>query len=601
MKKSGLFIFLLCAFVLIDQSAMAYCAVFRDDDPVNSSGEPTEHSNFRTAALQINNSNDSKNDCDVPSNHADLNAGFDDVIWFGTEFVVANDDEAISKITLSDANLTLTPYSNVKIGNSSMSMLRDEQGEFPNSSYSKSDYEEFYTTVKPKISLPETDSMIINGRAANLKCPGIENGDGELKGYIYLSDVVVLAAAGELMNEGCWRNAGHAFLCDGTLKNEGEDLSEYSDPHGKDYTKWCDSDTVTEQDGGLTLPWANAECAERETRWRDGDGDGFGDPDEDVSVCVKWVDKDTGEEIDSPFLRFSFQRLGLSIFSGFVSNVDNNLDCDDGAVEINPDAIELCDGIDNNCSGDEDELYTDLGTSCSDGVGACLAVGTWQCSGDGASVECDATAGSATTETCNDLDDDCDGSSDEDDVCAAPTSETLCSDIDSDGVPVDNDGDGAANCDDTDCSSTIACDPGEPTDDCSLDDDGATNCYDPNCWSNLDCVLVVPIDQDGDGVSIENGDCNDEPTDDSAKLILPSADEICDSVDNNCNDEIDESDVCVNPNESDDSGSNGSCACYLGNQKPNEFQKVFSAMLALGIYCALILMRVAKRATAARE
>ena len=35
--------------------------------------------------------------------------------------------------------------------------------------------------------------------------------------------------------------------------------------------------------------------------------------------------------------------------------VDNDEDCDDGAADINPDATEWCDGVDNDCDGDTDE------------------------------------------------------------------------------------------------------------------------------------------------------------------------------------------------------------------------------------------------------
>lgn len=58
----------------------------------------------------------------------------------------------------------------------------------------------------------------------------------------------------------------------------------------------------------------------------DFDADGYGDPAEVVVAC-------------EPPTRY----------------VDNALDCDDTDDAINPDAAEMCDGVDNDCDGDTDE------------------------------------------------------------------------------------------------------------------------------------------------------------------------------------------------------------------------------------------------------
>ncbi len=58
----------------------------------------------------------------------------------------------------------------------------------------------------------------------------------------------------------------------------------------------------------------------------DGDGDGYGSPDKVVLACEAPADY-----------------------------VENNDDCDDDVDTINPDADEVCDGIDNNCADGADE------------------------------------------------------------------------------------------------------------------------------------------------------------------------------------------------------------------------------------------------------
>ncbi|MFT5431601.1 MAG: hypothetical protein ACI9OJ_002298, partial [Myxococcota bacterium] len=72
---------------------------------------------------------------------------------------------------------------------------------------------------------------------------------------------------------------------------------------------------------------------------------------------------------------------------------------------------EICDGLDNNCDGDVDEDWPELGLPCSEGLGACFSTGVYQCNGTvtGNQVECNAPPVAGTTELCNGIDDDCDG------------------------------------------------------------------------------------------------------------------------------------------------------------------------------------------------
>ncbi|HIA01999.1 MAG TPA: hypothetical protein EYN66_08825, partial [Myxococcales bacterium] len=80
--------------------------------------------------------------------------------------------------------------------------------------------------------------------------------------------------------------------------------------------------------------------------------------------------------------------------------------------DVPTNGLELCNGIDDNCDGQIDESFTDKGKAC-DGADADQCTnGTWACATDGSGLVCNGDT--TIPETCNGLDDDCDGSVDED-------------------------------------------------------------------------------------------------------------------------------------------------------------------------------------------
>ncbi len=103
-----------------------------------------------------------------------------------------------------------------------------------------------------------------------------------------------------------------------------------------------------------------------------------------------------------------------------TSNSDQKNGDGDGFGDVcdcDPDnAVEICDGKDNDCDDLTDEDFASLGSSC--GTGACNG-GIVQCSMDMLSTVCSTEAGGSDDqsgpEVCDGTDNDCDGTADEDD------------------------------------------------------------------------------------------------------------------------------------------------------------------------------------------
>ncbi|MCO4771674.1 MAG: hypothetical protein KDA24_16700, partial [Deltaproteobacteria bacterium] len=219
------------------------------------------------------------------------------------------------------------------------------------------------------------------------------------------------------------------------------------------------------------------------------------------------------------------------------------LDCDDSAASINPDAIETCNELDDDCDTEIDEIF-DLD---SDGYfdrfdsGCAATYGTSNTDCD----DLDPTLNPGATEVCNAADDDCDGIVDEG------------FDMDADGVWADDVGCNATygepgDCDDNNAEVHPGYDDGEGTVIPPADEvcDGEDN----------DCDGTIPEDADSDGfLDADNADCagqDDLDCDDAVATVNPDADEICDdTIDNDCDEAIDTEDPdCIEGDDDDSAG-----------------------------------------------
>jgi hypothetical protein len=240
------------------------------------------------------------------------------------------------------------------------------------------------------------------------------------------------------------------------------------------------------------------------TLWyRDADGDGAGDPAVSQQTCTQPL--------------------------GYTASGD---DCDDAEPTVSPSALELCDGLDNNCDGlvDAGAAGASLWFADADGDGY----------GDAArpSTACDQPEGYV------DLSTDCDD--------AQPESFPGAVEVPYDGV-------------DQDCSGADLVD---------VDQDGwewPTDCYDtepsvyPGAYESPDGVDedcdgrvdegTPAADDDGDGVTEDAGDC-----DDADATLYPGAAELPDRLDQDCDGLTDEGTVLFDDDGDGSSEQQGDCS-----------------------------------------
>jgi MYXO-CTERM domain-containing protein len=319
----------------------------------------------------------------------------------------------------------------------------------------------------------------------------------------------------------------------------------YTDSDGDGYNASDDCD----MDDSATYPGATEYCdgvdnncdedidedsaADALTWFEDSDGDGFGDAASTTAACY------------TP--------------TGYVAD---DTDCDDNESTTYPGANEYCDSVDNDCDNttDEDDAldaaiwYADVD---GDGYGD-PGSSTNACSQPSGYVsdktdcnDSDANTYLGADEYCDGVDNDCDNITDESDALDALT---WYADTDNDGY-----GDPAVSqdacsqpqnyvSDDTDCNdNAFSINPGVD-EFCDGHDDDCDGDIDED--DSLDATTYY-ADTDSDGYGDPNnttascsqpsgyvGDSTD--CDDNDSSISPAGTEVCDSVDNDCDQDIDE-------------------------------------------------------------
>ncbi|WP_231511847.1 putative metal-binding motif-containing protein [Chondromyces apiculatus] len=216
---------------------------------------------------------------------------------------------------------------------------------------------------------------------------------------------------------------------------------------------------------------------------------------------------------------------------GYVEDAD---DCNDFNESVHPAAEETCNGLDDNCNDETDESTVDSGGACDTGQQGICALGAGVCQ-EGILV-C-VRSHQPSPESCDGLDNDCDGVVDEDNpggtVSCALTGEvgacaegvTYCTHGEIECAPLYLPGPETCDGMDNDCNGVV--------------DEGVKSTFyrdaDGDSYGNP--ALPAQACSAPAGYVANANDCND-----SNAGIKPGATEICDGVDNNCangtNDEV---------------------------------------------------------------
>ncbi len=301
----------------------------------------------------------------------------------------------------------------------------------------------------------------------------------------------------------------------------------------------------------------------------DSDSDGVADYEDNCPTTSNATQTDsdgdgTGDACDSD-----------SDGDGYTSTASGGTDCNDTDADINPGVDELCSTTtDDDCSGSTNDsgatgctsYYYDAdrdGYGTTTGTCICIPSGRYSSVANTDCDDTDALDNPAGTEVCNLDDEDCDGTVDEDAIDQstwyadkdgdtygdAASSQLACS---APASHVANDDD----CDDGDATvsptGTETCDGVDQDCDTVIDEDAADAV---TTWADDDGDSFGDLAQPTTACTIPSGNVyTSTDCDDSDASVNPSAAEVCDDIDQDCNDLIDDDAVDASAWYADDDG-----------------------------------------------
>lgn len=223
--------------------------------------------------------------------------------------------------------------------------------------------------------------------------------------------------------------------------------------------------------------------------------------------------------------------------------------CTSGVVTCNAIAgtagTEICDGNDNDCDGETDEGFT-LGGQCQAGVGACQNTGILACDRSGG-VSCDALPGTPNTEICDAIDNDCDGQVDEDFVCSGGCDPLLLNQSCSSGGQGVCNINGSTVCTNAvvTCNATQGSPSAETCDSLDNDCDGQVD-EDFVCSGGCDPLTLNQTCVSGTGACQNTGATVCESGSVVCGVSAGAAGvEVCNGIDDDCDGAVDEDSICV--------------------------------------------------------